>query len=257
MNLSQFSRLVLCGASISGICRASELITNGGFEDSPALNGWSTVRSPSLAESPDVSPFDSPYGPSSESVHFVQNSNGRSTLLWQDFGVADIKARLTFDFKVSSLSDGVWYVLPGDRSDTDGSTSFLMNFLIGNDGQFLVASDSPDHEFDESLVLNEWYHVVTNFDFTIERFSGSITQFGGATETWTDFPIFDGSSLLNAFQVSNLPLGANSPEFFLDNVSVDNGLVTTSPVPEPSTYALVGVAGLVLLAVRRRQRAKA
>jgi hypothetical protein len=143
----------------------------------------------------------------------------------------------------------------------------LTNALFGNQNSLALqvqftADDGFDaqlHEFD----LAGW----PNADYTINAvrvlagsavvFSASDVlvegDFNGPRRTSFDFPLpLSGSRLLIEIDYSNLPAGQQ------DNIGIDNirfsqnPPATEAPIPEPSTFLLLGAASLGVVALKRR-----
>ena len=111
------------------------------------------------------------------------------------------------------------------------------------------------------IVTNSIYHLTVNVNVVAKTFSISVTPTGGTALTLASnisLGTIDASTVTQvaatwtlantAADASGGYSGAGSNSLIFNNYSV-------GAVPEPSTWALVGIGGLLLLAVRRRVRA--
>lgn len=110
-----------------------------------------------------------------------------------------------------------------------------------------------------TLTVTQGLRTGNAGEMTLGLFSGmqGIDAIDQGSETWSSADIADGGSLVRTTTVTtgavaptgnvHLFFGLTSGKVYFDNVSVD-----VVPVPEPSSSALMGLAGLLML-VRRRK----
>ena len=172
----------------------------------------------------------------------------------------------------------------GTIGSYDGSTS--LDTVIGlNAGNSSAVSSTTVLDASSLSSISGWVNnvataagqggatqtgVVTSLSATnyasifANSYSGSVTQADTAPNFWGNFSSSLGS-VASAFQSNSVwayTLDYNSanldplPNAFEANTSIADGIISVAPaaVPEPSTYALMGLGAAVLfLAVRRRK----
>lgn len=162
--------------------------------------------------------------------------------------------RVQFDFLIETSAAGQGnnavllddIVLFGpDVSGHNNKTDFVYDSRTSPSGTMtnnrftLGALASPD-----TVSLNQWYHVIIDFDFsTVSGSADALVTLGGVTY-WDPAPValtLNGNK--NYIQPTISTSAAVSSSFLFDNLSF-------TAVPEPAACALLALGGLVL--VRRR-----
>ncbi|MBK8476253.1 MAG: PEP-CTERM sorting domain-containing protein [Opitutaceae bacterium] len=249
MNIAKIASSVVVAAAFQAALSA-EILVNGGFESPNPLAGWSTMTFDAginAVSGGDVSPFGSSNGASTKAVQLLDRAGSyASPALYQHFSIEG-PVRFSFDFRLSEFSSDYWFVSTTYHSTQSQGNSFPFNVRIGSDGAFkFLASGSS---FVQPIDLGDWYRVVIDLDFVTQRLSGSLTEFGGARATWTDFRFLQKMpTVTDVLFEDYVSTTAKNGDLFLDNVSVTN----SPAVPEPSTYGVVAIGALVVLVVRRR-----
>ena len=155
------------------------------------------------------------------------------------------------------------FVFTGGSADSSGGI-YTTNNVTGSLGSSIVLSSligqgGQVNEFDESFTTN-----VTSISFKVtvtpndEVAAGAVTpdQFNIAIQdgNGTNIPttdLFGGSTLANESIASTNNVASINT---FSGTGPDTG-VTVSAVPEPSTYALIGLGALMLVMVARRRNA--
>lgn len=115
----------------------------------------------------------------------------------------------------------------------------------GGGGSFLSA--------DQSVSLNTWYTISMTIDNDVDHWSGTITggAFGSPTALTSGSSTDFGFRTDAAGDLVNLALRANTNNGFSNGAFIDD--ITLTAIPEPQTYALIALAGLATLVLRRRR----
>lgn len=229
-------------------------LTNGGFEDSDYLNGWSPKTFPGSlnpATGADASPFGTTAGQSKTAVQFVDDDRqNMHPMISQMFDQTDNLA-VSFDFKMGGTGSDFWVGYIGYHPESDDAELmwYLLNVRIGGSSTFEVKG--WEGSFACPIETDRWYRVGLHLDLASHLLSGEITPFGGSIQSWSGLQINEGIPSANyiSFQDAVMNLPAQNADLFLDNVSVTKW----SAVPEASTYGLVAGAALFVLAVVRRR----
>ncbi len=133
-----------------------------------------------------------------------------------------------------------WFVAEDDdgaNQDWDSNDAFRIEFQIDGGGfNNLFAIESSD-----AVLVNQTPRVDTNFD--------GVGDGAEITDVFTQFNAPIGTGLVLDLRVTFESLNAGE-----EDLGFDNFLLTGTAVPEPSTFALLGVCGAVL--VCRHQRRK-
>ena len=211
--------------ALAGNASAAQLVTNGDFSAGSAIFGGSPTSWNATVGAAGVGQF-SPGGvpaPLSGQVAYM----GAGTQIIQTFAVslaANTLYAISFDFvgSVGDFSSGIntfdGFIGYGSGS---GGTSGFAGFLAGGD---LLSG------------ANAWAPAITN---SAQSFNVSFTTPGTIT-----------GSIDNLAIILNPVFAVGSSQAYLDNVSV-----TTTAVPEPSTWFLMSAGLCVVIFLRRRRTA--
>lgn len=256
MNINRHSILSISTLSLLLAARAygAEILSNGNLESfsSGIPTSWRYTQGdgPVTLESfANVSPFTNIYPSSTRSALFTDGTTDTSRpLLEQFFPTQTGDLLLSFDFRLSALAGDAWLCIPA------ASTGFSLNNirLGGSIGTFALSDNSPGSGTISTLTAGSWYQVSVLFNLPGATYSGSITPFGGTPTTWNNRSLFNFSPVNDLAKIVFDDIG-NAPNgpIAIDNVSVQT-------VPEPSTFALLGLAGSwILLRLRHSRRAMA
>ena len=192
----------------------------------------------------------------------LANSSPASTVFWQ-FSVANTNVANNWNFVVTDVTP----------TDTAGSSEVQFNydtaagnFRARNGGTFLNLSTGGTPATAVPVVpgmtYNVWFQINNSADnYTVFMQSDGVpglesrTQVSG-TNGISTFGFRNGAAANDLINV-NFGSGYGQPNTTLfDNIYVDpTAFNAINPVPEPSTWALVGLGSLTLLLARRKRRA--
>ena len=192
------------------------------------------------------------FAANSKGVSIGAGSNGNPNITQAIGGTPPTAGYLVFDFEnTSTITSGVhedYNFTLGPRWSPD------VRFTVTDAG--LYAQTNTGFTQILSLAVNQWYSVRVAFDLTAGTYHGKVTAFGGAV---TDIPtrtLAHTTAINELWDDTGLKLGTGAmPSRYLDNVGFVTGTVPLTPVPEPSTLALLaaGLAGLLAYAWRKRR----
>lgn len=153
------------------------------------------------------------------------------------FGNHGILGLLTFNTDVTFANGGIYVWGTQDPSRPDGSSLLIVSgnlFISATSGGFVINVDTFDPNFDLGLAnLTQG----TPYSIPLVSASGTITGFDPTAFTITSANFQNGTMAGTVFTVSQ----AGSIL-----------LLNFTPVPEPSTYVLLGLGLLALLGLRKR-----
>ncbi len=226
----------------------ANLVVNGGFENVTGNmpDNWTYIQfsgGATISSSAQVSPFTNRFPMSTRSVQLVDNT-GLGPSLTATFAPQVTDLIMNFDFYIddATLNRSPWYISPIQGNAFGYSAPFNIVLDIGASQVFVAGNPL-------SLTLegNRWYNVQFSIDMANQQTAGTITQFGGNSESWANIAwTLPNLGYLEGINFSDLSASVNSPIFF-DNVFVQ-------AVPEPSSFALAGMTVLGLLTRRFRKR---
>jgi len=113
-------------------------------------------------------------------------------------------------------------------------------------------------EFAQDLSLNTTYQVVFRYDLANDRTTLWIdpTDESSTSVTALDAVTYGGGELINSYALRQGTSGTGAPgDLFLDNLIVGQTFADVTAIPEPSTYAFIGMGLAALWLVNRRRRA--
>jgi hypothetical protein len=112
-------------------------------------------------------------------------------------------------------------------------------------------------EFAQDLLLNTTYHIVFRYDLANDRTTLWIdpTDESSTSVTALDAVAYAGGELINAYGLRQGTSGTGAPgDLLLDNLIVGQNFSDVAGVPEPSTYAFVGMGLAAFWLMNRRRR---
>jgi len=196
------------------------------------------------------------------------------------FDGTETNAQISFTFQKTALLAQIQFALgngstPTSNINGNSPSSFSPKLLLQNGNQFGIAAKTTSGAFAtsslstaQSLVSGNWYTVIMDIDFTANSGNGSASvSYIDLTNDITYSNILTGVNL----GLTNNP-GTSQAEDWnqawlrLDQIATGGPAGTVvftefsiNPVPEPTTAATVGAAGLILFALSRarvRRQAK-
>jgi hypothetical protein len=206
------------------------------------------------AQTNESSPFTNIYQAGSSSVLLTDGAAANvGPRLSQSFSSVSGSVNLNFDFKLSALAGDPWLVLP---SATDG---FIANNIRigGSNGNFSISNGFGPVADITSLTAGTWYQVSTTLDLTNSKYSGSITPFGGASTTWSDFVLNGNAHDLVSVTIEDAVFAAaTNGAIKVDNFSLSPSNISVAAVPETSTWVMgfLALGATVFLARRKTNR---
>ena len=144
---------------------------------------------------------------------------------------------------------------------TPGGSSDAVNIYIdGNNSQALRLRTAGQSEYSSgsspNLALNTTYLIVLSYDFGTSTASLWLnpTSLGGAAPTATES--ITGAGVVTSIANVGFKAQSTTGDFLIDNLRIGTTWADVTPVPEPSTFALMGlgVLGLISSARRRMRR---
>ena len=169
--------------------------------------------------------------------------------------------------------DGTFGTLAGAETTVAFNRGLSLNNGVNGAYDFSVTNGTADDyeleffHFDTGTfrpnAAHEWTVSVQSGDLTAQTVqSGSADNIAGGTTDWYDYDIdltaVTGGNVLAAGQTVTFRLdmaggtGASGHHQYVDNIAVSGSIVEASTIPEPSSLAIFGLAGLGML-VRRRK----
>ena len=159
--------------------------------------------------------------------------------------------------------------ISGGSQYTLGATSFAADSDLSNQ-TLLKIDNSPI----EPIVATNWYHLgfevngigtasqsVSVYTYSANGHQGTPYLIGTTMIPGTDFsdPAFDGIGVATPYGGTNIAiLSATwtiSPTGYGDNTMYMQQFGVASMVPEPKTWALLGISGLIMVVALRRRKA--
>lgn len=154
---------------------------------------------------------------------------------------------LNVDFRNNDENTGGYSLAFAGNAGGAGQASTLA--ISGNSFYAKSSGGLGDSILDP--VAGNWYNVQLTFDLNTDTYSGSITPFGGASVAISPRSFIQDGLLNGIFSDDQSSgIGGTVPDH-----DIDNFVISTQPVPEPSTISamtcgLIGFAGVL----RRRKR---
>lgn len=245
--------VALCVTGIAPAMAQSTTFTNGNFGTPTAsLTAWTTAGDVVVAGSKKVAVM------STASVDFEDDfplqagfNNNSGTAAVDFFNAADLGG-----VPVTSLDIG-GYAYEGSAIRQDFYATAGSTLTVSFDWAFL-SSDTANPDFGFLAINNSVVNFVdTNSSVLNSQFNGTFGDLNNVTWGWNTASF---SYTANANGAVSLVLGVVDIGDMggTSELRVDNVAVTSAPVPEPETYAMM-LAGLGMLggAVRRRRQGKA
>lgn len=184
-------------------------------------------------------PINAPSDPAlNDDVPFRFNVSNGNGLAWQVTGDG------------GSATDIVRFQDPGNAGGgSQTGLGSLDDIPFGTIPGVTTGAGNPNNPFEQFGFQNRWVEM------SIESVAGIVSfKLNGATINTFDNTggIFTaGSIMIGLNDVFNSAAGAGVFTVF-DNVSIDNVIIVTKPIPEPSTFALLGIVAAAGVALRRR-----
>ncbi len=207
-------------------------------------------------------------GTSNQFAQFIDEENDDTVFIGEGGTLTNV-ATLQFDFIDTGTDKGVAFRL--DQSASGSSTDDYVQVIVQEESfnirsgttNATFGSYSRDTEYRLTIIANNSGSAITDYfgtnDLANDSYAVWLTPVGGASMLIKGDAVFEVTSNNNNFSsiAAQTFSGAVGVDFFMDNVEAFSGAETSglSPVPEPSTYALLaGFGALVLVMVRRRMR---
>ena len=209
--------MILAGLILQLPLCASELIVNGSFEagtlgstpDSWTIGGGFQTE----VENGNASPFNNINASSTQAASLTSSGYGYGLL--QDLGPRSGTINLNFDFFFATAPT-VTEDYSVNLFGSNGGVSFRFQLTPGS------IALQPTSVSDISILTSTWYNLQATLDTTAKNYSGSLTQYGGSSTTWTNQNMNQNSNPLAVqyFNVQSNNFDGVGPAFVLDNVSV-------------------------------------
>jgi hypothetical protein len=211
-------------AMIGSVSQAENLINNGYFE--AASGGWvyaSGTETGGNVTKVTNSAAQSAFSTGSSGAYMTDGTVNQGQYLQNNIGTAQADGQylFSFDYKIAASASSYWNFMLKDSAS-------LFNGRIGGDYLTLGVDTTNQTTVATGLVAEVWYHVELKLDTVTDKImSGSITEFGGATQTWGEMDAFETTNRIKLVTFVDGSGAGQAPSIYIDNVSLTSLLPAT------------------------------